>query len=204
MFFRYPTGHDPVLNSGLMLVGTTRRPGAAPGLISSILWGLILYVIVADVGVDAFVSVPWIHGGRAVLQRSLRAPPRSPVALHRTITAAVSDSTREKQSGIVQSQAGIVIQARNSPVVEVPEWARLLEVVGAEGEAGAEMVELISRTQDQMTYPVKEAVFNITKKNMADMYEYSSWGWSDENKWLSINNTEIRFILAFRQAPPGR
>jgi primosomal protein N' len=104
----------------------------------------------------------------------------------------------------VQSQAGIVIQARNSPVVEVPEWARLLEVVGAEGEAGTEMVELISRTQNQMTYPVKEAVFNITKKNMADMYEYSSWGWSDENKWLSINNTEIRFILAFRQAPPGR
>jgi len=139
-----------------------------------------------------------------VLQRSLRPPPRSPVAHRRTITAAVSDSAREKQSGIVQSQAGIVIQARNSPVVEVPEWARLLEVVGAEGEAGTEMVELISRTQNQMTYPVKEAVFNITKKNMAVMYEYSSWGWSDENKWLSINNTEIRFILAFRQAPPGR
>ena len=107
------------------------------------------------------------------------------------------------QDQVLRSQSDLVVQLRTAPCEEVPESRRILKVSSSK-QGGETETEVAVFTQAEITHPLKEKIFNVTKDNMADMYEASSWGWSDEKKWQSINNTALRFILAFREPSEGR
>jgi len=178
----------------------------------------VLVILSGDRGAHAFVSSPWLHRAAA---RSLARPgvsrhsrhiphggtPLRTPASHRggdlrhTRTPAVALPSLQMQDQAERSQTDLVVQLRTSPCEAVPESRRTLKV-SSRGEG--EETEVAVFTQAEMTHPLKEKIFNVTKDNMADMYDASSWGWSDEKKWQSINNTALRFILAFREPSEGR
>jgi hypothetical protein len=104
-----------------------------------------------------------------------------------------------------------VLNARLKGEIHLPRWGRAFRLRGKATNASSFSAAGLERQEEEDIITLREyranfvpksymeACFNMTKINMQDMYDYSTWKWSDIKKKKSLQHESARFVIATKR-----